>query len=84
MPEIPNIDAIVELILTEARKGSRWDNYTNLLTLWQKLSDRILPILTDLKKDFQDRMDKEIKKGYFSLPHKKAEERRLRGDEDKE
>ena len=77
------IDDIVEMILKEARKGSRWDNYTNLLTVWQKLSDRISPVLSDLKKDFQDVSDNKIKERYFSLQHKEAEERREREDGNK-
>ena len=53
------IDDVVEMILKEARKGSRWDNYTNLLTVWQKLSDRIFPILSDLKKDCERKNEDE-------------------------
>uniref|UniRef100_A0A6M3M600 Uncharacterized protein n=1 Tax=viral metagenome TaxID=1070528 RepID=A0A6M3M600_9ZZZZ len=48
------IDEIVEMILKEARKGSRWDNYTNLLTVWQKLGNRIFPILSDLQKEWEE------------------------------
>lgn len=77
------IDDIVEMILKEARKGSRCDNYTNLLTVWQKLSDRIFPILSDLRKDFHNNTDNKIKERYFSLQHKDAEERRKKEDENK-
>ena len=55
------IDDIVERIFQESRKGSRWDNYINLLTVWQKLSDRIFPILTDLEKNLEEIKEDEKK-----------------------
>jgi len=51
MPKISNIDAIIELILREARARSRWDNYTNIFTVKRDINKRIDKILSDIKEE---------------------------------
>lgn len=83
MTEISNIEAIIELILREARNRRNFGRVTTINLIRQEINRELNQIIETYDQEERRKDNNKINKRYFSLQHKEAEERRKKEDEDK-